>query len=198
MSPRPRSVSDAEVLAGVGRVVGREGPVRLTLASVAEEVGLAPPTLLQRFGSKRGLLLAFARHAAADAGRELDEARARLASPLAALVDGLAAMARGVETPEAMANHLAFLQMDLGDPDLHRHALAHARTVRERIEALLREGVAAGEVAEGDPAELARAVHAVYNGALVGWAVEGDGSVERYLRGCLEAVLAPLRREGTR
>ncbi|MGH2614392.1 MAG: helix-turn-helix domain-containing protein, partial [Thermomicrobiales bacterium] len=60
MVGRPRTVTDAEILAAAERAIARHGPARLTLAHVAAEVGLTPPTLLQRFGSKRGLLLAVA------------------------------------------------------------------------------------------------------------------------------------------
>ena len=38
--------------------MSRLGPARLTLAEVAKEAGLSPATLVQRFGSKRGLMLA--------------------------------------------------------------------------------------------------------------------------------------------
>jgi AcrR family transcriptional regulator len=58
--PRARSVPDAEILKAAARVIGRNGPLKLTLADVGREVGLAPATLLQRFGSKRGLRLALA------------------------------------------------------------------------------------------------------------------------------------------
>ena len=40
------------------RAVAVVGPARLALTDVARETGLAPATLLQRFGSKRGMLLA--------------------------------------------------------------------------------------------------------------------------------------------
>jgi len=57
---RKKITPDGDVLAATLRVVARVGPGRLTLAAVAKEAGLAPATLLQRFGSKRGLLLAVA------------------------------------------------------------------------------------------------------------------------------------------
>src|ERR671933_315008 len=44
-------------------------------------------------------------------------------SPLAALVAAATEMARCATTPEEMANHLAFLQIDLSDNDFRRHAL---------------------------------------------------------------------------
>ncbi|MDP8981022.1 MAG: TetR/AcrR family transcriptional regulator, partial [Acidobacteriota bacterium] len=55
---RRKLTPDTDVLTATMRVVNRVGPGRLTLADVAAEAGLAPATLLQRFGSKRGLLLA--------------------------------------------------------------------------------------------------------------------------------------------
>ena len=60
MCPRPRAASDADILDATARAMARLGPARLTLADVAREAGLSPATLVQRFGSKRGLLLAVA------------------------------------------------------------------------------------------------------------------------------------------
>ncbi len=47
------------ILIGTTALVWLQGPSRFTLADVADAVGLSPATLVQRFGSKRGLLLAF-------------------------------------------------------------------------------------------------------------------------------------------
>src|SRR5512139_2801160 len=55
--PRPRRISDEAVLAGALRVMLRTGPAEFTLAAVAAEAGIAPSTLVQRFGDKRGLIL---------------------------------------------------------------------------------------------------------------------------------------------
>ena len=49
-------MEDAAILRAAAEVIGRTGPARFTLAAVASEVGLVPATLVQRFGSKRGLL----------------------------------------------------------------------------------------------------------------------------------------------
>jgi hypothetical protein len=65
--------------------------------------------------------------------------------------------------------------------------------VRERIEALLRRAVAAGELEGADPVELARSLQVTFNGALVSWAIERDGALTDYLRRELEARLEPYR-----
>src|SRR5207247_1703558 len=69
MAPRPRSTTDADLLTAAARAVSQVGPSRLTLADVAREAGVAPATLVQRFGSKRGLLLALVRAGSGAAAR---------------------------------------------------------------------------------------------------------------------------------
>ena len=56
-------------------------------------------------------------------------------------------MAAMADTPETLANSLAFLQMDLVDPDFHHHALVHSRGMHAGIKALLDEAVEDGELA---------------------------------------------------
>lgn len=190
---RPRTVEDEAVLAAAIDVIGCVGPAEVTLARVAAEVGLSPATLVQRFGSKRNLLLAVARHGSGGGETAFDRARERHQSPLAVLVAGLCSLTSPVASPETMANHLAFLQLDLRDPDFHQLALAGARRLRERIERLLEEAAEAGELASCDTALLARAVQTTLNGALVTWAIYREGSVDEWLRVQLEALLGPYR-----
>ena len=189
--PRPKTVDDAAVLDAAVRVVDRAGPGGLTFGAVAKEVGLAPATLIQRFESKRGLLLAIARRGAEGAGASLGEAARRHRSPLRALTAGLVDMSSGVASPEAMANQLAFLQIDLSDPDFHELALAHTSTVRDQIEVILERAVAAGELATADTARLAQAVQTTYNGALITWGIYRRGRLATWLRRELETLLAP-------
>jgi AcrR family transcriptional regulator len=194
MCPRPREKSDTDLLAGTMRVIHRMGPGKMTLADVASQVGMAPATLVQRFGSKRGLLLAVARHSAESVGQQFADIRGGHDSALACLGAVAASMTHMVETPEALANSLAFLQMDLADPEFHRHALAHARAMRTEIRALLDAAIAAGELADCDTRRLARALHGMLNGSLLTWAVDQDGAVEKRVKEDMEMLLVPLRR----
>src|SRR5262245_61149963 len=145
MSPRPRATSDDAIIGAAARAVSRVGPARLTLAHVAAELGIAPATIVQRFGSKRGLLLALAR-LGTSAGAECAALRAAHVSPLAALDAITTCYARMVSTPEELANHLAFLHIDLTDPEFHRLALDNARDVSAEIRAALDAAVAAREL----------------------------------------------------
>ncbi len=190
MSPRPRATSDADLLAATHRVVSRLGP-NLTLSDVAKEAGVSPATLMQRFGSKRGLLLAFAAAGSADLTGEFAAMRARQRSPLAAVYEVGRCLAAMADTPETLSNSLAFLQMDLVDPEFHKHAHAHARGMRAGIKALLDEAVAEGELQRCDTGRLARAIQALIGGSLLQWAVDRDGTVAERLSEDLDALLKP-------
>lgn len=192
--PRPRTASDAAILAATARAIARHGPARLTLAAVAEQAGVAPATLVQRFGSKRGLLLALVRQAESGVRRTFEEAREACDSPLGALHAALAELASDVRTPAELANHLAFLQMDLTDPEFHRHATAHAWSMRHEIANLLDDAVTAGELTpEPHTGSLARSVHVTYDGSLINWALSGDGPLAEALRTDLDGLLRPYR-----
>lgn len=191
MSPRPRTIDDAAVLAGAARTIARLGPGATTLADIGTEVGLSAATLVQRFGSKRGLLLAMVAGAADETRRELAGLRARHASPLAALRAYAARFAAMAEAPSTLAHHLAFLQLDLTDAEFRAHALAQARAARDGVRALLDDAVAAAELRDVDTAALARTVQALLGGSLLAWGVWQQGTAARWVRADLDAMLAP-------
>ena len=189
--PRPRTVSDADIVAGTVRAISRVGPVALTLADVGREVGLSPATLVQRFGSKRGLLLTLVADAATATRQGFAALRAAAKSPLGAVREYAVCLAGMAKSPAALANHLAFLQIDLTDPDFHRHALAQSRVVRAELRSLLDAAVEAGELRPTDTRALARLVHVTLNGSLLAWAIHRDGTAVRWLARDLAALLAP-------
>ena len=175
-------------------MIGRVGPVRLTLADVGSEVGLSPATLLQRFGSKRRLLRALVEQSVGSVERSFRDRRAAAASALEAVVAAASDMAEHVPTPEELANHLAFLQIDLSDPEFHRLALEHWRRVRAGYRALLDEAVQAGELRACDTSALASALQGVAAGSLLNWAIHRDGTVVDWVRRDIETVISPYAR----
>lgn len=191
MSPRPRTTSDATILAALTRIVSRIGPAKLTLADVAEEAGHSPAGLVQRFGSKRGLMLALARQRAAEVRGAFAAARARHPSPLEAMFEILTGFVHHARTPEALGHHLAFTHADLDDAEFHEAAFEQARSMLDGIRGLLVQAVDAGELPECDTEGLARTVQTAWNGALSTWVVYRQGSLAEWLRGEIEAVLEP-------
>ena len=196
MSPRPRKVSDEEVYAAAYRAMQRLGPGELTLAEIAAEAGVTAGALAQRFGSKRALLLALSEGAASSAGELVRGLRATHRSPLGAVRAYAECVAGLASSPAALARNLAYLQIDLADPDFRAQLAAQGRATREALRELLDEAVAAGELARGtDTRALVGTVEVALNGALFTWAFYQEGKAARFVRAAVDAVLAPYRRK---
>lgn len=175
------------------------GPVRLTLAHVAKEAGISPATIMQRFGSKRNLLLAVA-----NSGTEfIDDCfvalRQQNDSAIAALIAGATQMAEQTTNAEELAHHLAFLQIDVTDPDFHRPLLVMSEKTLAGYRRLLDEAVEAGELRPCDTERLARAITATGSGSLINWGIFQEGRAAAWVREDLETLLQPyMVEEGPR
>jgi AcrR family transcriptional regulator len=198
MSPRPRETSNAEILAATARVMQRRSPADLTLADVAQEAGVVPATLIQRFGTKRGLLLATVKTAPASVPQQFAAARAKHKSPIKALVELFVECSGFASTPESMANGLAYLQIDLTDPEFRAITLAQFRAIREETRKLLDESVGAREIVKCDTARLARLIQQVNGGSMLDWAIFREGSLAAWIRRDLEALFLPYRQSSKR
>ena len=192
MCPRPRKVSDDEVFQAMQRTMSRLGPGELTLAEIAAEAGVTAGALVQRFGSKRDLLLALSDRFSGGTKEMFAALRQANRSPLAALraygdcISGLAT------SPEALARNLSYLQIDLTDPDLRKHLVGQARASRVELQAIIKEAVAAGElVRHVNPTRLARTVEAILGGSMMSWAYHEEGTATEWMREDLDAVLRP-------
>lgn len=175
---RPRRISDDDVLAGTLRVMFRQGPEAFTLAAVSAEVGIAPPTLVLRFGDKRGLILrALARDNA-------DFAAAVAAAPLERSLQGVIRLflllTPDLEDPADLATGLLWLREDFRDPDLNALARARWTMLRMAIAERLPPLPIAPDIA-------ARLLEAQWQGAFNQWGFFREGRLTDYVRESLEA-----------
>jgi AcrR family transcriptional regulator len=198
MAGRRQKVTDDDVFAAAQRAMSRRGPHELTLAHIADEAGVTAGRLVQRFGSKRALLVALSKRFAGSAGPMFAGLRARHGGPLATVRAYAACMADLAPNPDALLRNLAYLQGDLADDVLRGHLVENARAGRRELEALLQAAIAAGELRRDvDVCALARTVETVINGSLMSWATYREGEAGDWIRREVEAVLAPwLRHSG--
>jgi AcrR family transcriptional regulator len=176
--PRPRRISDEDVLAGALKVMFRKSPAEFTLAAVAAEVGIAPPTLVQRFGDKRGLIL---RALVQDNGEfAAIVAAAPKARGRASVLGLFALLTPDIEDPDVLATGLLWLREDFRDPALNTLA-------RERWQ-LLREAVAERLPPLPIPADLgARLLEAQWQGAFNQWGFFREGRLPDFVAHSLAA-----------
>lgn len=126
--PRARTVSDVQVFGAVRALLAADGPRGVTFAAVARASGLSGPSLVQRHGSREGLL-----RAALAAGWEALEARTLAA--VAAAPPGPRGAAQLLKTLGAEAGELSVLASGLVDKALRRRAAGW----RAGVEAALAE-----------------------------------------------------------
>lgn len=146
MSPRPRKVSDDQIFEAVYRAMQRVPAAELTLAEVGREAGITASAVVQRFGSKQGLLRALNARFAKGTESMLAGLRQAAPTPLAAIRAYAECFAGMIASRETLAHHLGYLQADLQDPVTFRHVQRHTRTTRATLTRWVEEAVAAGEL----------------------------------------------------
>ncbi len=198
MAGRPRTIPDSAILDAAERAIARRGPAAVTLADVSAEGGLAPATLIQRFRTKRGLLLALAERASAAVQASFNLSRQNHPqSPSAALLAALAGLVPDVATPEQLANLLAFSSLELDDAAFRAAAVARITALQDETRLLLRDATAAGELMRHDSARLAQAVSTTYAGSLLTWCIAGNVELPEWIRRDLDTLLIPYRPFGS-
>lgn len=189
---RPRKVSDEDVYLAAQRVMSRVGPAELTLAAIADEAGVTAGALVQRFGSKRELLVAMSALLGSGMSEIFAQLRQRHGAPLRVVRAYAECMADMAQTPAALLRNFAYLQADLADPDIRKRLVVHSKAVQRELAALLSEAIDRRELArDTDAAALARNVEALVSGALLSWAVHRQGTAAAWIRRHVDALIAP-------
>jgi len=190
--PRPQKVTDDDIYMAVHRAMSRLGPGELTLAEIAREAGVTAGLLVQRFGSKRDLLLALSEQFSGGAGEMFAELRKGHRSPLATLRAYSDCMAHMAANPAVFARNFAYLQIDLTDDDFRKPLAKHAAAARLELQKLIKEAIDAKELSpHTNPKQLARTIEAVVAGSMLSWAYYQEGTAAKWMRHDLDAVLKP-------
>lgn len=189
---RPRKVSDDDVYAAAMRVMSRVGPAELTLAGIADEAGVTPGALVQRFGSKRQLLVTMSGLMSSDMSQFFRQMREQHDAPLDIVRAYAACMAAMAPNSAALLRNFAYLQADLADPEIRRHLVAQSRQVRRELGTLLEEAMSRGDLSpDTDIPALTRNIEALISGALLTWAFHERGTAASWLRNHIDALLEP-------
>ena len=156
--PRPKTVSDDDVLNAAIEVLARVG-ADFTLTEVARAIGLSRPTLIQRFGDKEGLLRSMAE-------QEVKATAAWLETlPVETGPEGLdqflSTIVLGMGSGSGFSARVAIAAFEARDPMLRCLSAQRYALVIDAISDRLPPGP--------DRAELAVHLHSVIAGATMHW-----------------------------
>lgn len=192
---RPIVIQDEEIFGAVYRVLTEHGPARITLAAVAAEVGSSGPALIKRFGSRRGLMLAFSTWAV-ERSRAIFRDAPRGDSPLGQLRESLIIPKGHVNDDVAdirdYSNVVQFYFGEALDPEIRKLWGEWTDAYEQETIRLLREAVAAGELREdSDPEYLGHALHTAVTGIVVLWFGHPERSSRERLQEVFDTIIAP-------
>ncbi|GAA4109686.1 TetR/AcrR family transcriptional regulator [Aminobacter aganoensis] len=190
--PRPKTLSDHDVLVAASRLLHDNGPDALTFESLGRACGLSPATLVQRFKSKARLKQATLLHA----WDGLDARTAALAASTPRTPEGAIELLVGLSDYggiETYAEGLLVLREDLRDPVLR----ARGATWKVALSAALDERFT--DVATA-PRGIGLLMASQWQGSLLWWGFDPQGKVQDFvaagLRGFVSAVLAEPAKAG--
>jgi AcrR family transcriptional regulator len=187
--PRPRKIDDEHLLAAAASAISRLGPA-FTLADVATEAQVAAGTLVHRFGSRHGLLVALMDSAIASARRRMTAAAGSCDATLTGVRTVLADQYAPLDDPLTAARNLAQLGFDLADSDLRERLAVMYVAVRDGLCTLLAEAAARGELpCAPPPAIAARILAAAADGTALHWSARPEGSLRERLTTDIDAIL---------
>jgi AcrR family transcriptional regulator len=183
--PRPRTIDDASLLDAALALMQEHGPASLTFASMGKVSGLAPATLVQRFGSKEGLLEA----ALLRAWDELDARTAAGDAEAPITPEGAISLLVGLSSygdHDRYADSLLILREDFRNPQLRerggRWGNNLALILGRRLTTDLDRQHALGRLMANQ-----------WQGALLWWGFSREGRVEDFVAAELEAFLRILQ-----
>ncbi|MGQ0661175.1 TetR/AcrR family transcriptional regulator [Sphingosinicella sp.] len=194
MCARPRRVSDEQIFEAALRAMDRLPPSELTLTAIGDDAGLTASALVQRFGSKRALLLALARSGAEAGPGEAERLLGLHGSPLKAIAAYAECMGQHARSPASFQRGLAYLQQDLADPELRALLARQMDGNRAALVAILSAARNAGELKpQAEPERLAPMIEALIAGGMISWAYRATGSASDIVAVLLRDLLAPYR-----
>lgn len=174
--PRRRTISDEVLLDHALAVLHDVGPDGLTFGAVAERAGLAASTIVQRFGSKPGLLHAALLRAWDRLDDDTSAAVAATGRGATGVIDLLVQLSGQYEAHD-YADQLRILREDLRDPVLTDRGRAWLTVLADEIEARI-------------PGVSGMLVLAQWQGTLTVWSFTRDAPMEVMVRRNLREFLA--------
>jgi len=187
--PRPKTLSDVEVLSAAHRLIHEVGPEGLTFAALSRKSGLSASTLVQRFRSKPGLVQATLLHA----WDGLDKRTASLAAAQPQTPEGavelLISLSKNYGGIEAYANGLLVLREDLRDPVLRARGAAWKAALCGALDACF-----AGR--PGTPPGIGLLMASHWQGSLLWWSFDPSGRVEAAVEDSLRRFVAAILSRG--
>ena len=182
--PRPKKLPDEAVCDHALALMREAGSEAVTFAALSTRAGLSGAALVQRFGTRQGLIHAALAHAWDGLDAMTRQAVAEAARTPEGAIDLLGRLSTGYGDIETYADGLRVLREDLRHPDLRARGEAWVATLAAAI----------GECFAGTPSAppgIGLMMVAQWQGALLLWGFSpGGGGLDAFIRDHLRRFVA--------
>jgi AcrR family transcriptional regulator len=140
---RSRTIPDSEVYGAIRQLLAGGGDKAVAFSSVARATGLAAPTLVQRYGSRDGMV----RAALLAAWDDIDKRTAEISGTIPVSPKGAGQLLKALWGDGSEMVDLTFLAADFRDAGLRERALQWRKTVEAALAPRLGGGAKGREAA---------------------------------------------------
>lgn len=171
---RSKKVSDAELMDRLLVVIGRDGP-DLSFAQAAKYADLAPATLVQRFGTREGMVESTLLHAWARLEEATHAAHTEATTDPAGAVDLLLRLTNSGSGEVDFSEGLLLLREDFRNPVLRARGAAWEKQLTAAL----------GQRLSQDPtlaAVLGRQLISIWQGAIIWWGFTRQGTLHENVK----------------
>jgi AcrR family transcriptional regulator len=188
---RPQVYSDNRIFESISIILAEQGFESLTLRNIAEKAGLSPAILSKRFGSKKGMIIAYYDFLAEVTKKSFLNTSKRSLPPAEALTEIFTQWHEFIKTPRECANYMMlYLKLDI-DPELAEISKKRRLIIDAEVQTILEEGIQRGEIACPNVAEMSYALQAAVTGAVMLWCRdETDANPQKLIAACIKMILS--------
>lgn len=192
---RPRTFSDEAIYIATATVLARIGNEHLTLSQIAEEVGCSPPALVQRFGSKRALLMNYVTWTTERVRERVENVIKSDVSPIQ-MIKEIVAMPRAlrpyeITDPEGLPASVFIHLAAWNDPSFRPLVEQRTTLIEDSLQRLLKKSSDVGEIQGCDTAEMSRTMFTAFSGATLQSISVPREPVEERLSELVDILLRP-------
>lgn len=187
-------IDDETVLEKALQVISEKGTHNFTLKDVGKAVGLAPATLLQRFGSKHQLLILAAKQAQAKLKHDLEVRKNKRLHWDKELIQFLVRIPEGFGRQD-IANSLSSFRLNIIDPELHQIVRQLLDCLREYTYELLLQGQACKQLDLSlNIKTIVWELDALGHGLAIQWTFSGRGSLRKWMQKGFQEYLSRIKK----
>ena len=169
---KPHEERKAEIIRSTLELAAEQGVARVTTQAIADQVGIAQPTVFRHFKSRDDIFAAAIEWVAGEMLRQVEAWTEGTGAPEERLLRLLEAQLAFVARHRGLPRLLFSDRLHLESPRLKAAVRSVMERYTERVSALVREGIETGRLCcDLAPQEAARYIAALFQGVLMRWSV---------------------------